>query len=288
MLFQPVASRAAADDVARQIEHLVLEGVLHPGDRLPGERELSAQLGVSRPILREALKALEANGLIESRHGGGTYVAAIEGDIFAAPIVELIAASPKAAEDYLAFRREIEATAAAMAAARATEADRTILDRILLQMEEAHRAADLQREAALDVEFHKAIGEATHNIVMIHVLRACYRLLSEGVFRNRSRLYGKDGSRDALLAQHRSLLAAIATGDAAMARNAGIAHIDYVEAALKADAEAGARLEIATRRLIQFEERSAPRRAPRRTVKDDAKDAGGDADEGTSHSARKG
>lgn len=288
MLFQPVASRAAADDVARQIEHLVLEGVLHPGDRLPGERELSAQLGVSRPILREALKALEAHGLIESRHGGGTYVAAIEGDIFAAPIVELIAASPKAGDDYLEFRREIEATAAAMAAARATAADRTILEKTLLQMEEAHRAADVQREAALDVEFHKAIGEATHNIVMIHVLRACYRLLSEGVSRNRSRLYGKDGSRDALLAQHRALLAAIAAGDAAMARNAAIAHIDYVEAALKADAEAGARLEIATRRLIQFEERSAPRRAARRTIRDGAKDADGDADKGTSQSASKG
>lgn len=268
MLFQPVASRAAADDVARQIEHLVLEGVLHPGDRLPGERELAVQLGVSRPILREALKSLEGRGLIESRHGGGTYVAAIEGELFAAPVIDLIANSAKGGADYLEFRREIEATAAAMAAARATAADRTLLQMILTQMEATHAAPDAQREAALDVEFHKAIGEATHNVVMIHVLRACYRMLSEGVFRNRSQLYGKDGSRDDLLAQHAALLAAITTGDAATARSAAIAHMDYVEAALKAEVEADARLEVATRRLIQFEERTAPRRSSRRPTRE--------------------
>ena len=266
MLFHPVASRAAADDVARQIEHLVLEGVLHPGDRLPGERDLSAQLGVSRPILRDALKALEAHGLIESRHGGGTYVAPIEGEVFAAPVALLIAASPKAGDDYLEFRREIEGTAAAMAAVRATSADRTILERILVQMDEAHAESDPQREAALDIEFHKAIGEATHNIVMIHVLRACYRLLTEGVSRNRDRLYGRAGSRDALLAQHRALLDAIGSGDQDAARRADIEHMAYVEAALRGEGEAGARLDVATRRLIQFEERSHPRRSTRRNA----------------------
>ncbi|PPE82063.1 GntR family transcriptional regulator [Kaistia algarum] len=266
MLFQPVAPRATADDVARQIEHLVLEGVLHPGDRLPGERDLAVQLGVSRPILREALKALEGHGLIESRHGGGTYVAAIEGDIFAAPIVSLIAASPKAGGDYLEFRREIEATASAMAANRATEADRIILKRLFAEMEAAHAATDFAREASLDVEFHKGIGEATHNIVMIHVLRACYRLLSDGVFQNRSRLYYRGGARDAILDQHRALLDAILASDAAASRRAAIDHIDYIETALKAEAEAGARLEIATLRLIRLEEQANVGRPIRRTA----------------------
>ncbi len=93
MPFQPVASRPTADEVARQIELLVLEGVLHPGDRLPGERELAARLAVSRPVLRDALKTLEGRGLIESRHGGGTFVAAIEGTLFASPVIDLIAGS---------------------------------------------------------------------------------------------------------------------------------------------------------------------------------------------------
>lgn len=268
MLFQPVPSRATADEVGRQIEMLVLEGVLHPGDRLPGERELAAQLNVSRPILRDALKALEGRGLIESRHGGGTYVAAIEGAIFAAPIVGLIAQSPKAGVDYLEFRREVEATAAAMAAERATEADRTILSRIFGAMEAEHGEADFRREAALDVQFHQAIGEASHNIVMIHVLRACYRLLADGVFYNRSRLYGHSGSRDTLLSQHRALLDAITRGDAAAARQAAIDHIAYVEASLKDEAAAGARQEIASLRLQQFEERASATRPARKPPKD--------------------
>ncbi|MCX5495483.1 FadR/GntR family transcriptional regulator [Kaistia dalseonensis] len=264
MVFQPVPSRATADEVARQIEMLVLEGVLHPGDRLPGERELATLLDVSRPILRDGLKALEARGLIESRHGGGTYVAAIEGSVFAAPIVDLIAHSPKASGDYLEFRREIDATAAAMAAARATEADRTIITRIFETMEAEHDKADFRREAALDVEFHQAIGEATHNIVMIHVLRACYRLLADGVFYNRSRLYGHAGSRDRLLAQHRAIRDAIVAGDADAAGKAATAHIAYVEAALREGAEAGARQEIASLRLMQFEERASARRGGRK------------------------
>lgn len=272
MPFQPVASRPTAEEVARQIELLVLEGVLHPGDRLPGERDLAARLSVSRPVLRDALKTLEGRGLIESRHGGGTFVAAIEGTLFASPVIDLIARSQKAGGDYLEFRREVEATAAAMAAERATEADRTILSRIFASMEAAHGEADFRREAALDVEFHQAIGEASHNIVMIHVLRACYRLLADGIFYNRSRLYGRQLSRDELLGQHRALLEAILAGDAAAARSAAAAHIAYVEASLRADAEAGARAEIASLRLLQFEERTAPRQARRR----DDEDEGGD------------
>jgi GntR family transcriptional repressor for pyruvate dehydrogenase complex len=272
MPFQPVASRPTADEVARQIELLVLEGVLHPGDRLPGERELAARLAVSRPVLRDALKTLEGRGLIESRHGGGTFVAAIEGTLFASPVIDLIARSQKAGGDYLEFRREVEATAAAMAAARATEADRTILTRIFAAMEAAHGEADFRREAALDVEFHQAIGEASHNIVMIHVLRACYRLLADGIFYNRSRLYGRQESRDDLLGQHRALLDAILSGDHGAARAAAAAHIAYVEASLRADAEAGARAEIASLRLLQFEERTAPRHARRRDDEDEGSD----------------
>lgn len=265
MVFHPVPARATADDVARQIELLVLEGVLHPGDRLPGERELSGLLDVSRPVLRDALKALETRHLVESRHGGGTFVAAIEGSVFAAPVLDLIARSEKAGGDYLEFRREIEATAAAMAAERATEADRTLLSRLFATMEEAHAGADLRREAALDVEFHQAVGEATHNIVMIHVLRACYRLLAEGVLENRALLYDRAGSRDALLAQHRAIKDAILAGDAPAARLASIAHIRYVATALEEAARAGARAEIAQLRLMQFEERASKRRGRRRT-----------------------
>lgn len=84
-LYARISHSRTADEVVQQIELLILEGVLRDGDRLPGERELSRRFDVSRPILREALKELEARGLVESRHGGGTFVADVVGQIFPNP-----------------------------------------------------------------------------------------------------------------------------------------------------------------------------------------------------------
>ena len=78
-IFSRIEHSRTADEVVQQIESLILEGVLRVGDRLPGERELARQFDVSRPILRDALKVLEARGLLVTRHGGGTYVADVIG-----------------------------------------------------------------------------------------------------------------------------------------------------------------------------------------------------------------
>src|SRR5690606_38596713 len=129
------------------------------GDRLPGERDLSVQFNVSRPILRDALKALEARSLVETSHGGGSYVADIVGELFTHPMAELIRRHRKAGADYLEYRREMEAIAADYAARRATEDDRELLDTIVKRVQAAHAAADFAAEAAADVEFHSAIGD---------------------------------------------------------------------------------------------------------------------------------
>lgn len=234
-IFTPIEHSRTADEAMQQIESLILEGVLRVGDRLPAERELSKQFGVSRPILRDALKDLEARGLVVSRHGGGTYVADVIGQVFSKPVMDLIATHPKASADYLEYRREIEAVAADLAARRATEADRALLARIVERMKTAHAAGDFEAEAVADVDFHNAVGECAHNIVLLHTLRACYRLLSDDVFTNRSLIYDLPGVRDRLLAQHCAIRDAIAAADADAARKAAREHIDFVE---KATAEA--------------------------------------------------
>lgn len=230
-LFSRIEHSRAADEVARQVERLILEGVLRAGDQLPGERGLATRLDVSRPILRDALKMLEERGLLESRHGGGTYVADVVGELFAPAMVRLIGHHRKAAADYLEYRREIEAVAADLAARRATGEDRQMLADIMTRMEAAHAAADAEQETASDVEFHNAIGEAAHNIVLLHTLRSCYRLLSEEVFYNRTVIYMQAGARERLLEQHRAIYEAVIAGDPKAAREAARAHIDYVEKA---------------------------------------------------------
>jgi len=99
---------------------------------------------------------------------------------------------------------------------------------IIQRMEEAHAAGDFDAEAEIDVEFHHAVGECAHNFILLHSLRSCYRLLSDGVFQSRARLYHLRGAREALLTQHKSIADAIFTGDAAAAREAAMAHIDFI------------------------------------------------------------
>ncbi|WP_421853844.1 FadR/GntR family transcriptional regulator [Oricola sp.] len=225
----PVNHARTADEVCAQIENLVLEGVLRVGDKLPGERDLAQQLDVSRPVLREALKALEGRGLIVPRHGGGTYVADVIGDVFSETMLELIANHPKATRDYLEYRRDVEGIAAAYAAERATADDRALLSDIIERMRQAHAEPDHAAEAAIDIEFHHAVSESAHNVILMHTLRSCYRLMADGVFFSRSLVYGFPGARDRLLAQHCAIYDAIVAGDPAAARRAAEAHMEYVE-----------------------------------------------------------
>ncbi|WP_315918927.1 FCD domain-containing protein [Mesorhizobium sp. SP-1A] len=228
-IFSRIDHSRTADEVIVQIESLILEGVLRAGDRLPGERELARQFEVSRPILRDALKALEARGLLVTRHGGGTHVADVIGQVFSKPVMELISTHSKATSDYLEYRREIEGVAAEYAARRATADDLALLDRIMERMDEAHRTGDFDDEAEIDVEFHHAVGECAHNIILLHTLRSCYRLLSEGIFRHRLLVFALPGAREDLLAQHHAIHAAVKAGDPVAARKAAMDHITYVE-----------------------------------------------------------
>ena len=232
-IFARIDHSRTADEVVRQIEIFILEGILRAGDRLPGERDLARQFDVSRPILREALKELEARDLITTRHGGGTFVADVIGQVFTKPVMALIARHQKATLDYLEYRREIEAVAAEMAARRATDADKALIARIVAAMKVAHEKADFAEEVEIDVEFHNAIGECAHNIILLHTLRSCYRLLAEGVFYNRTMVFNLPGARDKLLAQHLSIADAVMAGDPAAARTAAKAHIDFVTVAVQ-------------------------------------------------------
>ncbi|MEE9375768.1 MAG: FCD domain-containing protein [Rhizobiaceae bacterium] len=231
MIYSAIEQNRTAKEVEQQIESLILEGVLRVNDKLPGERALSKAFSISRPILREALASLEKRGLLNTRHGGGTYTSDVIGTMFAPAIVELIGSNPKTKTDYLEYRREIEGMTAAMAAKRVTEADKTRLAQIMEAMEQAHTDEDAEREAAVDVEFHNAIGECAHNIILLHTLRSCYRLLSNDVFNNRELLYSGEGMRDKMLQQHKTIYLSVINGKVKDAKKAAQDHIIFIEQA---------------------------------------------------------
>ena len=232
MPFEKIVADKISSAVIRQIEELILQGVLRPGDRLPAERELSETMEVSRPTLREALAELEERGLIATRPGGGTFVAEVLGSAFAPPLIELFATHDTALFDYIAFRRDLEGLAAERAAVNATETDLAVIDSVFRRMEEAAQKRNPDEEAAIDAQFHMTIVEAAHNVVMLHMMRSLYDLLVRGVFYNRSIVYSLRERRSRLLEQHRAIRDAVVERNPKAARAAVEAHMDFIAEAL--------------------------------------------------------
>ncbi|MBN7786405.1 FCD domain-containing protein [Ponticoccus gilvus] len=251
MPFEKVQPEKLSLAVVRQIERLILRGILRPGERLPSERELSERLGVSRPSLREAVADLSERGLLETRAGAGIFVTEVLGSAFSATLVQLFASHDEAVFDYLSFRRDMEGLAAERAAEAGTESDLKVIDTLFTRMEAAHGKRNPAEEARLDADFHLAIIEASHNVIMLHMMRSMYQLLREGVFYNRQVMFKQRTTREALLDQHRSINAALQGRDSAAARAAVESHLSFVEDALFADRKADRNEAIARQRLMR-------------------------------------
>ncbi len=233
MAFDRIKSPKISDAIVEQLESLILEGTLKPGEKLPPERELAQRLDVSRPSLREALQKLETLGLVETRQGGGSYVAAVLAPTLTDPLVNLFQRHPETVYDLLEFRQALEGIAAYYASTRATEADREILQRRFAAMEESHRRQDPVAEAVADADLHLSIAEAAHNVVLLHIMRGLFDLLRRGIVSSRERLYTKEGVREVLLRQHRALYQALMAGHAEAARAAAHDHLVFVEGTLR-------------------------------------------------------
>ncbi len=232
MPFEPVQQAKLSVEVTRQIEGLILRGILRPGQRLPSERELSERLGVSRPSLRDALADLQERGLLATKAGAGVFVADVLGSAFSPALVKLFASHSEAVFDYISFRRDMEGLAAERAARLGTDTDLEVIDTIFQKMDSATGERSAQEDALLDADFHLAIIEASHNIVMLHMMRSMYDLLREGVFYNRTVMFNQRTTRDTLLDQHRDINTALQARDPAAARAAVEAHLTFVETAL--------------------------------------------------------
>ncbi len=254
MPFQRIQPERLSQSVVRQIELLLLRGILRPGERLPSERELAEKLGVSRPSLRDAIAELQARGLLTTRAGAGIYVAELLDSAFSDSLVNLFAQHDEALFDYISFRRDLEGMAAERAARHGSEMDLKVIDTIYRKMEAAHLNRDPSEEAQLDAEFHLSIVEASHNIIMLHMMRAMFNLLHQGVFYNRQMIFRQRATRDDLLAQHGAINAALQKRDPLAARAAAEAHLDFVERMMN-DMKRSARNEaIARLRFVHAQE----------------------------------
>ncbi|MFW0764727.1 transcriptional regulator LldR [Trabulsiella odontotermitis] len=228
-----VMPRRLADEVADRVRALIEEQQLEAGMRLPAERQLALQLGVSRNSLREALAKLVTEGVLLSRRGGGTFVrwqheSWSEHNIVQ-PLKTLMADDPDYSFDILEARHAIETSTAWHAALRATEADK---EKIRLCFD-ATLSDDPDIASQADVRFHLAIAEASHNVVLLQTMRGFFDVLQSSVKQSRQRMYLVPPVFAKLTEQHQAVLEAIVAGDAEGARQAMMAHLGFVHTTIK-------------------------------------------------------
>jgi GntR family L-lactate dehydrogenase operon transcriptional regulator len=240
------------DRVAAQLRALVSSRGLKPGDRLPAERTLAQDLSVSRSALREGIAQLASQGLLVSRVGGGTYVRAMqpmERMVVEplAPYLPLFQGDPEFRFDVLEIRHALEGATAWHAAQRATDGDRARIAAAFEAMLAAHGRDDPAGEARADAAFHLSIAEASHNLVLLQVMRGLFELLQSNISQNREKLYTSPRTFEPLSEQHREMMDAVLAGDPERARNAAQDHLEFVHGSLKSLDEDEARRARASR-----------------------------------------
>ena len=238
-----------SDVILQQLENMILEGSLAPGEKLPPERELAKQFEVSRPSLREAIQKLEAKGLVTRRQGGGTFVKNQLEEGLTDPLFDLISKHPESQFDLLEFRHALEGIAAYYAALRGTSTDFTKVKQSFDKIAQVNN--DLKLKAKAINAFHFSVAEASHNVVLLHLVRGMQALLEQNVLQNLTVLLKKPDISNQLAQHRRLLMDAVIEGNPEQARLASNAHLAFIEEALLEAGKEHSRIERSLRRTKQ-------------------------------------
>ncbi len=218
-------ARRASDDIYEQLRALITSGVLKPGDRLPSERAMMAELQRSRPTIREALKRLEQGGYVTSTQGAsGAVVQELSLHAAEEPLKDMIQLSQVSLSDLNEYRQSNDSTIAAWAAKRRSEEDLHELRRCVREAEEA--LGDYERFIELDVRFHSLLARASGNRVAVIVTEVLGNVEKETLHKKMLTLAPEErvalGQR--ILDTHRIILKAIEQQDSRAARSAMQTH----------------------------------------------------------------
>jgi DNA-binding FadR family transcriptional regulator len=215
---KPVRKESIRTQVFRQLRDQVLRRTWPPGSKIPSEHELARSMGVSRVSLREGIQRLASLGILETRHGEGTFVRELTGDIYFNPLIPLLALDPADIFYVLEYRRIVERGTAALAAERATEQDFADLEAVYALM--VANRDNVAEFARADLEFHLVLAKATGNPVLIKVNNVLRSVLSISMENIVSTLGMQDG-----LHYHRLLIDAVRARDAVEAERLMEEHV---------------------------------------------------------------
>ena len=226
MPIEAVSSKRLYRQIADQLAELVRKGEFKPGDRLPSERDLSQQFNVSRASVREALIALEIDGLIDVRVGLGVFVNAAP-----AANSQTAALAEPGPFEVLTARYLIEGETAALAARDGSARDHARIRETLQLMADEVRGTGVGLNA--DALFHMRIAEASGNSALVHLVHQLWSFRYSAMFRKLDEHFDSPDRHEAAIEEHRKLVQAIERRDVEGARSAMVAHLDSVRAALE-------------------------------------------------------
>lgn len=221
----PVLKPRLHDQISEQINKLIAEGLLKPGDRLPPERDMAERFKVSRNSVRDALRTLEARGLVEIRQGDGTYIRGATATELYQAMIDVLATQKETIREIMQVRQIIEPGVAYYAAQKVQASDLVKLEEILQQQEAKAALGDPGVEA--DSFFHFTLAQITGNGFLIRLLQ----LLNESMAETRELVLRYPNTQSATRVGHRRILAALRERNPDEARQAMLAHIEEVMAA---------------------------------------------------------
>lgn len=218
-------SEPPSNEIARAILDYILSGHVGPGEKLPSERQLSESFGVGRSTIREALKSLGLLGLVEFRHGGGTYFRGAESDLLPRVIEWGLLLGERHTVDLIEARQHIERITTGLAAERRSDADLEAIESALAAMS---AATNTEEFVASDVAFHLAVADASGNVALANMLKSISGLLRVWI----NRVMDAETTFDVSFHEHEPVLDAIRRQDVAAASQAMEEHMARASARL--------------------------------------------------------
>jgi GntR family transcriptional repressor for pyruvate dehydrogenase complex len=232
--FTPVKTRRLYEEIVDQIKQLISGGELKPGDKLLSERELADRLQVSRVSVREAIRSLEMLGFIEIRHGEGTFVRDTNADDVIRPLAMFLAMERVSLLDMFEVRRIFETATAGLAAERATDVEIEQIGSLLEKMKDRIEHGDSEKGEEYDAAYHYAVAEATHNNLLIKLLRTIHEEWSRAVSAGSQQLLlDRANNAPKIIEQHTQVFEAIKVRDAVTASQAMLKHVTFAEKELR-------------------------------------------------------
>jgi GntR family transcriptional repressor for pyruvate dehydrogenase complex len=233
-VFETLPRNALSEDIVSKLLALLKEKKLQPGDRLPPERELAERLQVSRPSLREALRALSIMHVVETRQGSGTYISSLEPKRLLEHLDFVFALADSTYLSLFEARKVVEVGICGLAAQRISDADIARLEGCLEKSQLGMSNADLYFQA--DVELHEIITEAASSPILSRIVAS----ISHLSLASRQRTVVLPGIAQQVIEDHRAIIQALKLRDPEAARQAMYQHLTHVEQRLLDDLAATA------------------------------------------------